>query len=368
MLSFLPAFSLLESISKFTSSDEYKLTSNFPNTASVVEDESVRYLIKGANFVAGDIVLWNGVQKVVVAQENYSTTVFPEDKFTPIGVVVIPETHMYDGKARMMSTRWMSCDDPENGSLTKQSMLWGTATDISELTNYTEVPVVARYDDEDQGGITALTTPQVIYTIFEYVFMPSDNESWTGETNPEDEGTRWKQSSTFMNMDGTVSAYNYYGPSPYTSDGNPNSLYRATEYSGGTINNALGYFDGKHQTDVILEARGAKDYGSWKPTANTPSDYPAASCCDMYHTVGTSQGDWYFPSIAELGYVIARLNRINTSMMKVNGMQELATSWVWSSSEYNSYGARRIGFDNGRIDSGPPKESYLNPIVAFATV
>ena len=366
---FLPCF-FTENLAKFSTSDDYGITSNFPNAASVVEDESVRYLIKGANFVAGDIVLWNGVQKVVVAQENYSTTTFPEDKFTPIGVVVIPESHMYDGRARMMSTRWMSCDDPENGSIRRHHMVWGTTTDLADLTNFMQVPVIARYDDENQGGVTALTEPQAIYTADTYAYLSSDNPSWTGETNPEDLGTKWCQSASYWADSGhtVFSAYNYYAPSPYAKDGRPNPLYRATSYSGGGINNALSYFDGRQQTDVILEARGEKDYGSWKPSTGTPEDYPAVSCCDMYHTVGTNQGDWYLPSCAELGYVVARLNRINTAMTKVNGMQELPSYWAWSSSEHDASHAMGVAFDNGRVNYWPFKDSYLSPVVAFLTV
>ena len=320
------------------------------------------------NFVAGDIVVWDGQQKLVVSQEGF----FQSDKYTPIGVVVIPASHMDDGHARMMSTRWMSCNDPENGSLTYNTMVWGTATDLSGLTNYTHVPVIARYDDEDQGGITALTDPQAIYTTNPYAFLPSNYPNWTGETNPEDPGTRWRNSGTYWRQNESgetvVDANNFYVPSPYAADGSPNPLYRATSYSGGSINNVLSYFDGRHQTDVILEARGTKDYESWKPTYNTPADFPAASVCDMYHTVGTSQGDWYLPSCAELGYVVARLNDINNAIAKVNGMQSLPSYWASSSSESSSSYARNVHFNHGNVSIWALKESDPLPVVAFCTV
>ena len=292
--------------------------------------------------------------------------------YTPIGVVVIPASHMDDNKARMMSTRWMSCEDPENGSLTYQTMVWGTATDLSGLTNFTQVPIIARYDDESAGGVTALTEPQAIYMAGTSAFLPSDYPTFTGETNSKDPGTKWYQSNTYWRQNESgetvVSAYNFYAPSPYAADGMPNPLYRATSYSGGSINNALSYFDGRNQTDVILEARGTKDYSSWKPTYNTPTDVPAASCCDMYHTVGTSQGDWYLPSCAELGYIVARLNDINNAMTKVNGMQSLPSGWAWSSSEYSDSIARGVDFDHGFVNSWRRKESNLSTVVAFSPV
>ena len=340
----------------------------FPRVSSSESEEDLRYSMKfkESDFVAGDIVVWDGEQKRVIAQEGF----FLSDKYTPIGVVVIPASHMDDGRARMMATRWMSCDDPENGSLIHQLMLWGTSTDLTGLTNFTQVPVIARYDDEGAGGVTALTDPQAIYTAVSYAYLPSDNLTWTGETNPEDSGTRWKQSDTYWNDSGhtVVDAYNLYAPSPYAADGTPNSLYRATSYSGGSLNNPLSYFDGKHQSDVILAERGAKDYGSWKPTNNVPADFPAVSVCDMYHTVGTNQGDWYLPSCAELGYVVARLNDINNAMTKVNGMQNLQSYWAWSSSEYSSSNARLVGFYSGDVYYWPLKESNRNTVVAFSFV
>ena len=366
MFGFSPA-SFTENLTKFDTEESVQVPSNFPHVTSVEETEKVGYsfVLKEDNFVAGDIVLWDGEKKVVADPNGFS---LPTSGYTPIGVVVIPASHMDDNKARMMATRWMSCDDPENGSVSPLSMVWGTATDLSGLTNFTEVPVIARYDDVDQGGVTALTDPQAIYTTNLYAFLPSDRPNWTGESNPEDNGTRWYQTGTYWTASNSVEAKNYYAPSPYTSDGNPNPLYRATSYSGGSITNALSYFDGRHQTDVILEARGAKDYSSWKPTYNTPADFPAVSVCDMYHTVGTSQGDWYLPSQAELGYVVARLNKINNAMAKVNGMQNLLSYWAWSSSEYTRSYARYVSFGHGGVHYWVLKESNIFPVVAFSEV
>ena len=360
----------MDNLVKYNNSISAQETVVFPRISSSESEEELRYSFKfkDDNFVAGDIVVWDGERKRVIAQEGF----FLSDKYTPIGVVVIPASHMDDGRARMMATRWMSCDEPENGSLTYKTMLWGTATDLTGLTNFSQEPVIARYDDDGQGGVTALTVPQEIYTVNGYAFLPSNNPSWTGETNPEDPGTRWRQSNTYWTQNGSgetvANAHNFYAPSPYAADGTPNPLYRATSYSGGSLNNALSYFDGRHQSEVILAERGAKDYGSWKPTNNVPADFPAVSVCDMYHTVGTSQGDWYLPSQAELGYVIARLNDINNAMTKVNGMQALPSFSAWSSSEFTWNCARAVNFKHGGVHSWDLKETYLFTVVAFSLV
>ena len=364
-----PLFLSTENLTKFETEESVQQASNFPHVTSVEETEKIDYsfVLKEDNFVAGDIVLWDGEKKVVADPNGFS---LPARGYTPIGIVVIPASHMDDGQARIMSTRWMSYDDPENGSLTYKAMVWGTATDLTGLTNYTEVPIIARYDDEGQGGTVPLTEPQEIYTTYRYCYFSSDYPTYTGETNPEDNGTRWFQNGSYYSDSGhtVLNGYNYYAPSPYASDGTPNPLYRATSYSGGSINNVLSYFDGRQQTNAILTARGEKDYESWKPNSETPEDYPAASCCDMYHTVGTSQGDWYLPSIAELGYIVPRLNRISTAMSKVNGLHSLPNAYVWSSTEYTENNAFDVRFGRGAISCYRIKDTFIRSVIAFTSL
>ena len=355
---FSPA-SFTENLTKFETESKVQNVSGFPHVISVVESERIAcsFKIKESDFVAGDIVLWDEKKKVVADPNGFS---LPASGYTPIGVVVIPASHMDDGHARMMSTRWMSCDDPENGSVVAERMVWGTATEISGLTYYNQVPVIARYDGET-GGTTALTVPQEIYTANTYAFLPSDCLWWVGETNPEDEGTRWYQSERHEYVN------NFYAPSPYASDGTPNPLYRATSYSGGSISNALSYFDGRSQTNVILEARGEKDYGTWKPTFDYLEDFPPASCCNMYHTVGTSQGDWYLPSLAELGYIIPRNNEIISSMAKVGGMFRLANNSLLSSTVTTATNSSYAYITNGIVNQNL-KNTTAHSVAAFALV
>ena len=365
---FSPA-SFTENLTKFETDAEVQNVSGFPHVISVEETEKVEYsfVLKEDNFVAGDIVLWDGEKKVVADSNGFS---LPTSGYTPIGVVVIPASHMDDGHARMMATRWMNCDDPENGSLIHQLMLWGTSTDLTGLTNFTQAPIIACNDDESAGGVTALTDPQVIYSAYTYAYSSSNNPSWTGETNPEDPGTKWYKFGSYWN-DSEQTAFgthNFYAPSPYAVDDTPNPLYRATAYSGGSLNNPLSYFDGRHQSDVILAERGEKDYELWKPTFDAPEDFPAVSCCDMYHTVGTSQGDWYLPSCAELAYIVPRVNDITHAMTKVNGMIALSTYSAVSSTEQNSQHSWYVRFRNGLINAWTLKDGGLFPVIAFSAM
>ena len=84
-------------------------------------------------------------------------------------------------------------------------------------------------------------------------------------------------------------------------------------------------------------------------------DYPAASCCDMFYTEGTSQGDWYLPAFGELGYIMPPFNKINEAIDKMRTAYgssvgvELYNYYYWSSTEYSSYTARGVSTGHGYV-------------------
>ena len=279
-----------------------------------------------------DLVLWDGTKKIVVLGDDYTTDTFPTSAYTPIGVVVIPASHNVhgDGIPTMMSLVNMSCNTPESGSTSNQSMLWGDyGTDISSLPNLNQVAYVG----------TGTTIGDTIIGTSAYTYLSSD--AFDTVANPYDEGTGYYSGDTSYRQ----------SPSPYVTGGGRNPLYYQTTSPSSTAN-CLADFDGRGNTDKILAQRGDKDYSTWKPGNNTEADYPAASCCDIFHTVGTNQGDWYLPSAGEFGYVIARFNAINNSINKlpsdVNKV-DVASSYFWSSSEYSSDHARGLGTNDGSV-------------------
>ena len=88
----------------------------------------------------------------------------------------------------------------------------------------------------------------------------------------------------------------------------------------------------------------------------------------MYHTVGTSQGDWYLPSQAELGYVVARLSDINNAVRKVGSMQNVRLVWLWSSTEQSSSSARCLTTYHGNLFGGIRKATELRNVIAFTMI
>ena len=260
---------------------------------------------------------------------------YPIDKFIPIGVVVVPASHEHyaDGKCAIMSLNHMNCSTPQTGANSPQGMYWGVyGTDIASLPNLDQVPYVG-----SNGNVGASVIGQT-----SYAYLPSDHSQFNKVANPYDNKTKYLYNDS-----------DKYIPSPYNNDGTFNPNYSLTTSPSSTAN-CLADFDGYNNTKKIIEVRGSKDYQSWKPTYNNEADYPAASCCDMYSTYGTNQGEWYLPSEGELGYAVVRQQAINDTISKlisagVTNASTVSLSSYWSSSEYSSYYARGVYFSNGYV-------------------
>ena len=217
------------------------------------------------------------------------------------------------------------------------------------MPNLNRVPYVG--SDGNVGDTIIGTT--------EYAYLPSDYSGFTAVTNPYDPGTNyyWNNNDKYI-------------PSPYNNDGTFNPNYSLTDSPSSTAN-CLADFDGKKNTQKIIEVRGSKDYSSWTPSARTQADYPAASCCDMYFTQGTNQGDWYLPSAGELGYVCVRRQALDDCLTKLKNaglsqVSNLVSSNYWSSSEYSSGDARFVDLINGSVSNTNKVTRYY--VRAFALI
>ena len=155
-----------------------------------------------------------------VAPENWS-----DDMGAKVGVLVIPQGLLPDGKARIVGIKGV--DSAGTLSDFSVAMEWGSVNvDVEGLTNYDEAPLVNPGTNEITGKTSASC-------------LPSDR--FTTRPNPLDIGTAW----------GDVSSY---APSPY-KDGALNPAYCATEYTGGTIANCLSDFSGLFLTSAVLRTR-----------------------------------------------------------------------------------------------------------------
>lgn len=336
--------------------------------------------------VAGIIVLSDGTTKKYMTPSDYSSKGAP-DGFTPIGVVVIPKSHTDDGKGRMISLNFMSVADPDNGtsvydlntaSESDVNIYWGGNGVDTELPNL-PLPCIGVSND-----IANLSAQQTLIGTVDFGLIAENisviaDGSETGVTtetkcvygkNPYDTETQWG----CLTGGGTDNPNAPLIPSPYLSDGGINPIFR----SEGTACAAL---NGKENTNVLLNLSTAQP--NWRTdstitNSNTANYYPAACTTWRYSTVGTSQGDWYLPSIGELLYVPARAKQIQEALdaignvLKFNGeesavgvaFKDMSLLFAWSSSEFSGVDARGLGSHNG-VAGYFAKSSY-SPVVAFA--
>lgn len=264
---------------------------------------------------AGDICLYDINNSKLVLTTQDKLVKLDVNSYEPVGVVVVPGSHnVYgDGSCGIMSIKTMDYSNPENGAAAVSgttAMYWGTQTDTS-LFGYTKIVVYA-----SDGSLT---------------------------TN----------NFCYLSKDGSYNYSTLHAPDPYNADGSRNPDYYTTSGTTNANYNALSDFKGKSNSNVILTKRGTKDYSTWTLT-NTASNYPAATCCDMFYTSGTSQKDWYLPACGELSYVMAKWSDVQSTLSfikTVYGENTAATmedeNGYWTSTENATKNARYVHMSNG---------------------
>ena len=289
----------------------------------------------------GDVMIWDNVRnkKVFIKPDDLNVNDYPSERFTPIGVVAIPSSHdVYgNGECGVISLKFMDYSNPDNGSVNTKTMYWGgRGKDISELNTLTQIPLIS----------TALTSNEITGVTYAG-YLPSTK--FTSNKPAAGNGL-----DTLAGYSGKTS----YAPSPYLEGSSRNPSYYTTDTTKypGLSANCFSDFNGKSNTEIILNY--ATKQTDWRTASaithsSSAGYYPAACCAWRYHTPGTNQGDWYLPSAGEMGYVIVRLNEINSSINKINTIygSDIAVTipsvYLWSSSEYSSDYAWYLYADNG---------------------
>ena len=290
---------------------------------------------------------------------------------TPVAVVVIPASHMPDGKCRGMSLCNMSYKTPQTGTL-------GTGNENAE-TNGTNLMWGALGTNVD--GLTSCDTVKTAGGITNYGCFPSDLYKGIRQITIVDDGT---YGITIQDgSDDTEAAWwreigdvwvrvedDHLVISPYASEGSQNPAYL-------TAGQALADMDGKANTEALVNLSAIKDTYSGGAFKNIEENYPAAFACHLFSTVGTDQGDWYLPALGELGYLYTRIKRINESLealgasaVQFGDLTKDGSSfgyWCRSSSEYNTIYAWGLS-DCGRMDGNSKRNDCENTRVrAFAS-
>ena len=347
--------------------NDYSALSNASYNRVVFDETADSVYIKGGGVktiapsqsVACDICFYDKQKDkvVIVSQNDWSIENCPTEKYTPIGVVVVPGNHnVYgDGSCGVMSLKEMNYSTPDTGSTSYQYMYWGHyGSEITGLPNLNQTPTGNQANGLPTGQTNGSPTGQT-----SRAYLPSDKFSGTQCAHDTD---AYYNSSP-------------YAPSPYLTDGSRNPGYYQTT-SPSSINNCLADFDGRGNSEILWDH--ARAQGDWKTasTITNKSGYyylPAACCCWRYHTEGTQQGDWYLPAMGELGYIMPPFNKINVAITKMLnaygesvGVQLNTSSYYWSSSDYSYAYARYLYMYNGLVNSN--FKNLSNYVRAFLRV
>ena len=258
---------------------------------------------------AGDCCLYDKINdQIIIVNGRFRKKDFPSDIYTPVGLVIIPGNHAIygDDTCVIMSLTEMSCTTPQTGSLLSETMCFSPQTDLS-IPNYNVVII---------------------------------KDSDTLKTN----------GFGYLSKNGEYAATTLKIPDPYNLD-----MSRNPDYYNTTVSkfNAMSDFDGRENNNIVLGIRGVKNYSTWKPTYNTGSHYPATSCCDMFYTEGTAQGEWYLPTAGEWGYITSKWNKFQKSIKMLNkNYGNIAAPLIdnasyWTCTEHNAKNNRYVHTNNG---------------------
>lgn len=313
------------------------------NDETLIDPQEIDYhilsvdmeFLDGREVSPGDYCVYDKVAERIhiIHRDYYREDLFPSKYYAPIGIVAISPKHTDDETIRIVSIYSMNTNDPQNGSYDMAGIWWGADTAISGNSSYNTFCYSSNpYATSTTSKMTATTSNYLAsYIVFGHI-----GEAYNSMT--VNYGTT--DNPVYYNSGVTKTVL---APLPYLEDGSVNEAYRC---------GALADMDGDTNTNNIINVRGTKDYSTWTPGIATTTDYPAASCCDMFFTEGTNQGDWYLPSIGELGYLIPYANEIDTSIKRLGGIGFAKdTYYLWSSTSSASNRTWLINISKGELVS-----------------
>lgn len=345
----------MKTLVNFESNSEFESNKNeldnLSDYAALSEQEREVHVKEIPNMV--DIALWDATEEniLMICGWDYNAYTYPLDRYTPIGVEVIPRNHMEDGKSRILALKWMNHVTPKIGSLTKQFIAWGMYN--YQIENFRYGSVLPCINDEGSDNFGETQEIKRWVDTFQHNIIYFSSDSYANKANLANPFTNGEYYSHPHDE-----SYVYL-PSPYIQNMTKNPIFY-TEYYEESNSSILLNMDGKGETEKILNQIEKNGNTEWKMSESIENEghsnmiAPAAQCCWLYSTVGTNQGDWYLPTFGELVYTISRRGAINNSLAQINRVQNslainLDYGSLYCSSLYNMSNAYTIDLLYGNV-------------------
>ena len=316
----------LKKFEKSSEYDDFKISDKWvtPNISYIVEQSSLNFQPyvpppPPPPMLLGEIAYWDGSKVKTVSSDKWSSSLG-----TPVGVVVIPEGMLPDGKARIISLKNILIDGTPTDS--GQFIAWGGSGTDTSLTNYNRVPTT------DNAGSTSTGSGPSGY-------LPSDDtEYFTGTASFVDSAAKYYSTRNLI-------------PSPYLGDNSTFNPEYSKAISG--YNNSLSDFNGLTNTQTLV---------------GLDAIYSAANAAWNYTGGVSGTGlQWYLPAMGELGFLVVRRKAINESITAAGGIAVVGDDYFWSSSEYSSDAACYLRMGNGYV-SNYNKDNGSNYVRPFAVL
>ena len=275
-----------------------------------------RFFISGA--IAGDILLTNaeGTEKYYVTPKHYRILKeqgkIGENGYTPIGVCAIPasltlkgEGGVNRGKSRVVSLAYMSLKTPDSGNLNTiftdgdNRMVWGDNATV--FTDYVGRNNPCYSIDLRDNKLGPKNVRNASFASTETSKILNGQSSIQDVNVSDPKLPRYESSNVIENLSSDRSVC-----SPYDS-------------TGGYFYGYLGKLDGEELNETILKST-TVDWKTGEIENNSSSKagyFPPIFASKRYYTKGTQAGDWYLPTIGELGIMWARMKEINNSFQLI---------------------------------------------------
>lgn len=328
-----------------------------------------------------DIALWDNTNEEILMIRGYEYTAkkYPTDRYTPIGVEVIPKSHMDDGHARIMSLKLMSADSPINGTneIEAQNIYGLYDSHIDNIEFKTYVPYIAD-NSQNFGNIEEIKGWENIDAYNVEFLLPSDVKNSNYIVYPFNDKYSYYyneyQDSRFL-------------PCMYDINMGKNPIF-FTENQNAENPSCLLNFDGKGETAKILNQL-AVNLGNedWKTRTTIPS-YTSETlgwdkiappiqsswmyCIDEKYKDNPifGQGQWYVPTIGEVAYIGCRYMAIMMTIFQIyqvqNDLVAIQQSLLGSSSQISD--SLLIGLNIQMCSIGTYNRHNGIPIRAFCLI